>query len=179
MVDPQPNDHPTIPDLVGPFDGARLEAELFVRSLAPFPTRHTQERLIDRLDALRRSGPLDSLSIRVWGDVVRTDGAVARACDGDTVVDRVTEFLAHAADSACSLSRYFRVVTDGSTADDGGSRRIAPPQRCLSIRRDGELVAVFPCDFADERYKPEDAVAYLEGDRSVRPETRLARASGR
>lgn len=174
MGDTQPNAHPTIPDLVGPIEDARIDVELFVRSLAPFATRQTQERLIDRLEGLRAGGVLDSLSVRVWGDAVRTDGAVARAGDGETAADRITEFFSHAADAAWSVTRYFRVASDRAWTDDGARDRIVPPQRCLSVRRDGELVAVFPCDVGDDRYRPRDALAYLEGECSDRSATHLA-----
>lgn len=163
----QPPVDGTLSDLIGSLEGSTVDVELFVRSLAPYPTRETQERLIDRLERLNSVGDLDSISIRVWGDAIRTDGAVARASDGETVVDRITEFFAHAADSACSISRYFRVVSERGEGGAAG-RRIAPPRRCLSVRRDGELVALFPCDVDDRRYKPEDALAYLEREHAGR-----------
>lgn len=174
MGDTEPAADRQIADLVGPLARAHVEAELFVRSLAPYATRQTQERLIDRLADLRSAGVLDSVSIRVWGDAVRTDGTARNLGDDDTAVDRITEFFSRASDAPWSVSRYFRIVSDVGLEEGESRRRIAPPHRCLSIRRDGELAAVFPCDVADDRYTPEDVLASLEAGRPEWPEVRLA-----
>lgn len=150
-------------ELIGPSAGDAIEVDLFVRSLAPFGTRSSLESLIERLETLQASGAIDSLQVRVWGDAVRTEDATAIPEDGDAtvitgddgIVARITDLFSFAANSPCSIGRYFRVATDGSLVDDESRRRLIPPRRCLSIRRAGELAAVFPCDVgADPLHAP-------------------------
>lgn len=162
MHDATSTNRETLEDLIGSPDGEPIEAELFVRSLAPFGTHETQDRLVDHLDSLREADILDSFSVRVWGDAVRTEGLAPTAGDAATVVDRIVEFFSRAAEADWSVSRYFRVRTDSSLVDDRSQERIVPPERCLSLRRGGDLQAVFPCDVDDEHITPADALAYLE-----------------
>jgi len=164
----------TVGTLIGPRGGDPIEVELFVRSLAPFGTRSTLDNLIDRLDRLSERGVIDSLRVRVWGKALRPDDAGGRVGGDHGLVDRVLDLFSFAAESSCSIGRYFRVATDGSLVDADPRQRLVPPRRCLSIRRDGDIVAVFPCDVGAEHFTPADAVEYLETGGSER---RLASAT--
>lgn len=176
MTDDASSASDTVGELIGPRAANPIEVELFVRSLAPFGTRSSLERLIERLESLRATGGIESLEVRVWGDAVRTEDAAAitgddattTTEDDDGIVARITELFAYAADAPCSIGRYFRVATDGSLVDEESCRRLIPPRRCLSVRRAGDLVAVFPCDVGPTNLTPWDAVDYLETDRVER-----------
>lgn len=168
MSDTSPPTGTTAGQLIGPHDGTPIEVELFVRSIAPFGTRATLDALVDRLDTLSEVGIIEALSVEVWGDSLRTDGPTAEDGREENLVDRVLDMFEFAADSECSIGRYFRIATDGSLVDTDSRRRLVPPHRCLTIRRDGDLVAVFPCDLDSLHLTPDDAVEYLESGRSER-----------
>lgn len=174
MHDATPGRRRALADLIDSPDGGPIQAELFVRSLAPFGTHATQDRLVERLEGLRGDGRIESFAVRVWGEAVRTEGRAPTAGDEATVVDRIVEFFATAADAEWSLGRYFRVRTDGSLVDDHSRDRVVPPQRCLSIRRADDLRAVFPCDVGDEQFTPADALSYLEVNAGEVPAHRTA-----
>jgi hypothetical protein len=52
-----------------------LTASLFVRSLSPEGARTEQERVIDRLQALRDRGVLADVSLTIWGSRLRPTSA--------------------------------------------------------------------------------------------------------
>lgn len=174
MVDASPSIRGTVGELIGSHNGEPVTVELSVRSLAPFGTRSTLERLVDRLERLAETGVVDSLTVDVWGDSLPLDAVRDGAKHGD-VVDRLVDLFAFAAESPCSIRRYFHVTSDGTLVDADANRRIVPPRRCLSVRLGGELVGVFPCDVGTEHLTPADAVGYLE---SFANERSLARATG-
>ena len=128
-----------------------LRVDMYVRSLAPaFGVRRRQESIFDRLRALSEDGPVDDVTLSLWGDGVCVDGPCAETPACRRLRDRIETFQNWAADCARSVSVPFdrRSVTSSVVDDD--YEEITTPDVTLAVSTDDGLALVVPCTVAGE-----------------------------
>lgn len=125
--------------------------ELWIRSFAPTSAGPTQERALERLEALESSDPIESIEIGVWGKEVEQTAHTAHIPQLQRIETRLEAFEQWAADTGRQLEPFFRNVRVESTIT-GTSRDVwrLPTVALAEFDADDELVHVAPCR-TDER----------------------------
>jgi hypothetical protein len=118
------------------------DLELFVRSLAPASAEHTQETVIDRLDALDERG--FGTTVTVWGERVGLSKTVAGTRRGEYVLDRVAAFKEWARAAGVSVNSFFEARSTTSTVTGEEYTAIVLPVMTLAEYREDELHCVTP-----------------------------------
>lgn len=123
---------------------AQPTIEILVRSMGESYGTDRQERLIDKLLALRRQDIVDEVDIRALGTSVRQDASMQNT----TVCEDVVETLSaigdwkNRNDDIVDLPIEHRTVND--TFRQEHYQKWAIPTLCLAVYRGDELVGVFP-----------------------------------
>ncbi|EMA35417.1 HTH domain-containing protein [Halobiforma nitratireducens] len=121
--------------------------ELWIRSFAPASTGPTQERAIERVDALERRSEIET-TVRVWGAEIERD-ATARSRVSipqlERIDDRLEAFEAWADETGQRLAPFFRERTVESVITGAHREVWRLPTVALAEFRDGDLVHVAPC----------------------------------
>lgn len=157
-------------DSLVPSRDADLRATVFVHSLAPVPSKESQDRLVDRLDTLRERGVLGDVDLVVWGNSICTGSPLTRVGAGERILDAIGEFYDLAADSDIAIAPFFRVSNVTTEYSEESFRRIVPPCRAVALYDGDELTAVFPCTVDGTAYTPRDLLAYLASGRTTASE---------
>lgn len=124
---------------------------MYVRSLAPaFGVRRRQESVFDRLRALSETGPVDDVTLSVWGGGVCVDGPCAETPACRRLRDRIEEFRSWAADCVRPVSLPFERRSVTSSIVDDDYEEITTPDVTLAVYTDDGLTLVVPCTVAGE-----------------------------
>lgn len=139
-----------------PDSDATVELEVCVRASAPGPARRRQRELIDRARRLEAEGCVDGVEVRTWNRQVSViEGSGDAPPAAVRTYERLSEFARR---RGLSLSPAFE------DRHENGTRRVVLPLVCLAVKRDGELVAVFPCSDEGEHHSVADGFAAVEAD---------------
>jgi len=161
-MDSDEQSNPTPLDTLLPSTDSPFRAEFFVHSLAPAPSKQCQDELIERLESLVETDQLEGIDLMVWGNSICTDSALSGMGYGERIVSAIGDFYALTANSDISIAPFFRITTVTSEFTEETFRRIVPPQRCIALYDEEELVAVFPSLIDGVAYTPEDIADHLE-----------------
>lgn len=132
--------------------------ELYVRSLAPTTARPTQERVVERLQALEESGEVTGFDVVVCGECVCPNAATASTEPGERLLSRYDSFEAWAEANDRTLVGFQRRDTR-SVLTDTTVTGIVFPRVTLAEYRDGTLSFVAPSGTETERTAVLDRLA--------------------
>ena len=116
-----------------------------MRSLSPRGARLQQERVLDRLERLRRDSCIDSFTVTVWGTGVSPTSAIARTEAGQATLETIDELQQWAQQNDLSFPAGFKPRKIVSMLDDERDTFIPFPTMCLAVREGNELQCVAPC----------------------------------
>jgi hypothetical protein len=137
---------------------------MYVRSLAPtFGVRRQQESVYERLQALRESGPVDDVTLSVWGGGICVDGPCAETPACRRLRNHIDRFQTWAADCDRSVALDFDRRSIASSTIDDAYEEITTPDVCLAVHTDDGLSLVLPCTVDGEPVCAHDLLDTLEG----------------
>jgi hypothetical protein len=137
-------------------DEARVTLDICLRSAVAGITEARQEEVLDRVHQLKRNGSIDEISVNYWGGRVAAPNDGTRNDSGTP--DIVTELYDVIDDSTLSLEPVFREKTG-----DRDRTVLFLPVVCLVVRRDDEVVGVYPSTCEDDHETLQDGLAALAG----------------
>lgn len=144
--------------------------ELWIRSFAPVSTGPTQERALERVDAIERDRDREiETAVRVWGKEIErvpdtdTDTGGVRIPQLELIGSRLETFEEWADRADRRLEPFFRRRTVQS-AITGESREVwRLPTIALAEFADGDLLHVAPCNDGRRTIDVFDRLERLEG----------------
>jgi hypothetical protein len=137
-------------------DGARLTVDLCFRASVTWVTEARQEAVLDRVEQLARQGAIDDLSVHYWSSRVTAPDDGVRNDSG--CPDLIQELYDVTEGTDCSLSPCFR-----ETEGDRERRTVLfLPIVCLIVRRDGDVIGVYPSDRGDAHHSVTDGLGVIE-----------------
>ncbi|MFC4543150.1 HTH domain-containing protein [Halosolutus amylolyticus] len=143
--------------------------ELWIRSFAPVTTGPTQERALERVEALESAAPIDEIEISVWGKQVERTSRSRRIPQLRTIEARLDAFERWANRTGRSLVPFFRTRTVESSITGDRYEVCRLPTIALAEFADGELVHVAPCRDGDRTIEVFDRLDALERDEATDP----------
>lgn len=136
-----------------------LEATAYLRSYTP--TSEPQNEVIAALDHLTREGVFDRYTVQWVPKAVQRGGE-------PTAVERLYErCLDWAREHDVDVTRPFDVQVWDNPVTGEHVDRLVTPVVCLTVRADGELVAVLPCEDGDETISVPEYLNALRDERDL------------
>jgi hypothetical protein len=119
-------------------------AKLYVRSHAPTPGGHeTRRRVFRNLDSAIAQKSLDTYDVTIVGEGLCLCDCCIERPPGRQLVETFSAARDRTPDSVDPVGFEERVVDSTITGEH--HRVLVPPELCLTLTADGELVGVFPC----------------------------------
>ena len=112
-------------------------ATLYVRTPAPMATEKRQETILGRLEALRRSGAIDEVTVTYWFRQARVD-------DADPVMPSVIALEEWASANDVELTPAFDRHDRANWYTGAADSVVSLPVICLAVFSDGEICGVYP-----------------------------------
>ncbi|NHN57833.1 MULTISPECIES: HTH domain-containing protein [Halorussus] len=141
-----------------------LRVRLYAQGFAPGGAESVPAALFERLERLESEGVVDECDVEVWGRKVcrRLEGE--RPALGGAVLDAVDEFREWADRTGASVAHCFEEREVHSELTDEDRTEVRLPIACLAVRRDDELVGVFPHAKDGREYTVADGIATLDSN---------------
>jgi len=135
------------------------EVSLYARA-APTPVgKRRQEDVRDRLDALAGAGRIPAVDVEQW-----PGQTTVRDAERSPAAALYEEFAAAADAADARLEPFFRdrPGVSGLLQDTTGGRQLTLPVVAVAVRRDGNIVGLYPCYRGGTHHRVEDCVDALE-----------------
>lgn len=139
-----------------------LEAELFVRSLAPTGASERQTAILERLRRLAERSVLDDVRVSVWGEQVEVHEEGGQTVSGARVRDRIEAMRSWADEHGRTLEPFIETRQRRSTVTGADGTVLVLPVMLLAEYRDGTVVHVTPNADGSEVCTVVDRVTALE-----------------
>lgn len=110
---------------------------LYVRTPAPMATEKRQETILGRIEALRRAGAIDGVTVTYWFRQARVD-------DSDPVMPSVVALEEWASDHHVELAPAFDRHDRANWYTGAADSVVSLPVICLAVFSDGEISGVYP-----------------------------------
>lgn len=150
-----------------------LSFTLYMRPASSTAVQRRQERIRGRFKELHGNGMLETLTVKRWNKEVNID-ADGTATD-ETAASLFTEFHERADAVDARLEPFFQEheAVNNFFSTSPSDRSLVFPVLCVTVRRDEELVGLYPCWRHSVHHSVGDCLDMLEDGETVtnmRPE---------